>query len=75
MLADKEFASNLHLFACIYRIRLAAMLADPDSYQCAQLADAALQHAGVHVFRDDRPYGAVYPGSFVPVFQAFGWLP
>ena len=50
-------------------------LSDPDSWQCAQLADAALQRAGVHVFRDDRPFGAVYPGSFVPVFQAFGWMP
>ena len=54
---------------------ISRVLSDPDSWQCAQLADAALQRAGVHVFRDDRPYGAVYPGSFVPVFQAFGWLP
>ena len=51
------------------------VLSDPDSWQCAQLADAALQHAGVHVFRDNRPYGAVYPGSFIPVWEAFGWLP
>ena len=53
---------------------ISRILSDPDSWQCAQLADAALQRAGVHVFTDDRPYGAVYPGSFVPVFQAFGWL-
>ena len=53
---------------------ISRVLSDPDSWQCAQLADAALQRAGVHVFTDNRPYGAVYPGSFVPVFQAFGWL-
>ncbi|TFD74719.1 hypothetical protein [Cryobacterium fucosi] len=45
------------------------------SYECAQLADAALMHAGVHVFRDGRPYGAVYPGSFVKVWEHFGWWP
>ena len=50
------------------------VLSDPDSWQCAQLADAALQHAGIHVFTDDRPFGAVYPGSYVDVWKAFGWL-
>ena len=50
------------------------VLSDPDSWQCAQLADAALQRAGIHVFTDDRPFGAVYPGSYVEVWKAFGWL-
>jgi len=44
-------------------------------WECAELADAALQHGGVNVFHDGRPYGAVYPGSFEPVFERFGWLP
>lgn len=44
-------------------------------WECAELADAALQHGGVNVFHDGRPWGAVYPGSFEPVFRDYGWLP
>jgi hypothetical protein len=44
-------------------------------WECASLADAALQHGGVNVFTDGRPYGAVYPGSFEQVFRDYGWLP
>lgn len=49
-------------------------LSSNNQWECAALADAALQHGGVHVFRDDRPYGAVFPGSFVHVFEDYGWL-
>jgi hypothetical protein len=43
-------------------------------WECAELADAALQHGGVNVFTDGRPWGAVYPGSFEQVFHDYGWL-
>lgn len=43
-------------------------------WQCAQLADASLRAGGVTVFEDDRPPGAVFPGSFVHIFQRRGWL-
>lgn len=49
-------------------------VSDTDSFQCSQLAAAALSAAGVHVFDDDRPAGAVYPASFVPWFREAGWL-
>lgn len=49
-------------------------LRSPNRWECAELADAALQHGGVNVFHDGRPYGAVYPGSFEPVFRDNGWL-
>lgn len=44
------------------------------SYQCAQLADAALtKGAGIQVFTDGRKPGTVYPGSFEALFLANGW--
>lgn len=49
-------------------------VSDTDSFQCSQLAAAALSAAGVHVFDDDRPAGAVYPASYVPWFRDAGWL-
>jgi hypothetical protein len=49
-------------------------LSDGKRYECAGLADAALRAGGVHVFRDGRPVGAIFPGSFQRVFEAFGWL-
>jgi hypothetical protein len=33
-------------------------------WQCAQVADAALAAAGVHVFDDGRMIGDVFPGSY-----------
>lgn len=45
------------------------------NFQCAQFCDAALMAAGVHVFNDGRPSGAVQPASFVPLFKDAGWLP
>ena len=42
-------------------------------WECAGLADAALTRAGIRVFRDHRPLGAVYPGSFVAVWADLGW--
>lgn len=50
-------------------------LSEESSWQCAQLGLAALTHGGMNVFADDRPTGAVYPASFVPLFREFGWLP
>lgn len=44
------------------------------SYQCAQLADAALTlGAGIEVFNDGRLFGAVYPGSLEILFKERGW--
>lgn len=44
------------------------------SYQCAQLADAAITHgAGVEVFSDGRLEGAVYPGSLEVLYKERGW--
>lgn len=44
------------------------------SYECAQLADAALTHGGGYkVFNDNRHPGQVYPGSFEPLFKQYGW--
>ena len=50
-------------------------LSSGDSWQCAAMCDAALMHVGIYLFRDTRPVGAVYPGSFVPFWRDFGWLP
>lgn len=49
-------------------------VSDRHTFQCSQLADAALIYAGVHVFDDGRPSGAVYPASFVPLFHNLGWM-
>jgi uncharacterized protein YycO len=49
-------------------------LSDTKRWQCAQLADAAYQTAGIHLFHDERPSGAIYPGSFVPLFEDNGWM-
>lgn len=43
--------------------------------QCAQLADAAYEAAGLRLFDDGRLPGAVYPGSFIPIWQQHGWWP
>ncbi|MEC5149163.1 hypothetical protein [Cryobacterium sp. GrIS_2_6] len=43
--------------------------------QCAALADAAYVYgAGIQVFEDRRYFGCVFPGSYVAVFKAKGWL-
>jgi hypothetical protein len=44
-----------------------------DKLICSQLADLALQAAGVNLFQDDRPRGAVTPASFGRYFHARGW--
>lgn len=49
-------------------------LSDGDQWQCAALTDAALQQAGIHMFKDHRPTGAVYPGSIEKYYRAQGWL-
>lgn len=51
-------------------------LSRTDRMICSQLADAALTlGGGVHVFEDDRDFGAVFPGSFAPYFKEHGWWP
>ena len=52
---------------------LRAHVAGTDSLICSQLCDLALQAAGIHVFFDERPAGAVIPASFGKVFVARGW--
>lgn len=52
---------------------LQSYIADTDRLLCSQLADLALQAAGIHVFFDERPAGAVIPASFGKVFVARGW--
>jgi hypothetical protein len=42
--------------------------------QCAELADIVYETAGIHLFRDGRLPGAVYPASFVPIYSPNGWL-
>lgn len=55
---------------------LQRFLSSDHSLQCAQLADAALTKGGkFKVFDDNRLDGAVYPGSFVPLFKKYGWWP
>jgi hypothetical protein len=42
---------------------------------CSQLADLAYQAAGIQLFDDGRVPGAVYPGSYEPIYKARGWWP
>jgi hypothetical protein len=44
-----------------------------DRLQCAQLVDYVYTEAGIHLLHDRVP-GAVYPSSYVPLFQQKGWL-
>ncbi|WP_350347249.1 hypothetical protein ABIQ69_11470 [Agromyces sp. G08B096] len=48
-------------------------VASPDRLICSQLADLALQAGGIHLFADQRPYGAVTPADFAQVFIDHGW--
>jgi len=50
-------------------------LSSDDEWMCSALADACLRHAGIHLWDDDRPVGAVFPGSFQNFFADAGWLP
>ena len=52
---------------------LRASVANTDTLICSQVADLALQAAGIHVFYDERPAGAVIPASFGKIFKARGW--
>lgn len=42
--------------------------------ECAQLCDSAYRAAGIQLFDGGRLPGAVFPGSFVPIFTAHGWM-
>lgn len=48
-------------------------LSSDSSLECAQLCDSAYEHAGLHIFDDGRLPGAVFPGSFEPIWKANGW--
>lgn len=48
-------------------------LDDGRTWICSQLSDAAFQHAGVRLFRDNRPDGAVTPGSLGGLFEDLGF--
>lgn len=50
-------------------------LSSDSSFECAELADAALHAGGIHVFTDGRVPSAVFPGDFEPVFKQRGWWP
>jgi hypothetical protein len=54
---------------------LARWLATDGEWICSSLADASLRHAGIHIFNDDRPVGATFPGSFEAFFRDARWLP
>lgn len=49
-------------------------IGDQHTWICSQIADAAYQAAGIHLFRDDRPAGAVTPGDIAKVLHDFGWV-
>jgi uncharacterized protein YycO len=53
---------------------LERIISDQHTMICSQLADSAYQHAGVHLFRDHRPPGAVVPGDIGQVFYDFNWV-
>jgi hypothetical protein len=48
-------------------------LAREDRLICSQLVDLACLKAGVHLFNDNRPTGAVTPGDLEDVFANPGW--
>jgi hypothetical protein len=48
-------------------------LDDGKTWICSQLSDAAYQHAGVRLFRDNRPDGAVTPGAIGALFKDCGF--
>jgi len=50
-------------------------LANNGEWICSSLSDAALRHAGIHLWDDNRPVGSVFPGSFENWFRDAGWLP
>lgn len=54
---------------------LAKWLANNGEWICSSLADACLRHAGVHIWDDDRPVGAVPPSAFWRFFDDAKWLP
>lgn len=47
--------------------------AGTDRLICSQFCDLALQAAGIHLFQDERPRGAVTPASFGRIFHRNGW--
>jgi uncharacterized protein YycO len=52
---------------------LRRIIATPDRMICSQLCDYAYQAAGIHLFDDARPEGAVIPADFGRLFRTHGW--
>ena len=50
-------------------------LSSDGQWICSELADASLRHGGIHIWNDNRPTGAVFPGSFENFYRDAGWLP
>ena len=52
---------------------LRRIVSRPDRLICSQLCDLALQAGGEHLFRDNRPNGAVTPADFGREYRDRGW--
>lgn len=55
--------------------RLMRWLSNNGEWICSALCDAALRHAGIHIFTDGRPVGTVFPGSYTSFYNDAGWMP
>lgn len=70
------FIALNRIFGVKYPKPILDWLSDDRSYECAQLADAALTlGAGIKVFDDGRPFGLVAPGDFEVLYKKYGWWP
>ncbi len=61
------------IFRFRFPLYVRRIFADDGQWQCAQLCDAALAHAGVQVFDDGRMVGDVFPGSYETEFIRRRW--
>lgn len=68
ILVGVQFLTGRHIPARVF-----GFVSSMRGAECAQLADALLTAAGVHVFGDGREPGFVYPGSFEKLFRFHGW--
>jgi hypothetical protein len=74
-----NFADDLAIgLALVFKLRtpkwIQRYLSSDFVLECGQLCDSAYRAAGIELFNDGRLPGAVYPGSFVPIFQQNGWM-
>lgn len=49
-------------------------ISSQNTWICSALCDSALTAGGYHLFRDQRPIGAVTPADIARVFYDFGWV-